>query len=70
MSQPDAVSSAICWSVALTSEVRVVVIDCTDTGNSLPTPTEPTMSCRVFRRSDNTGGGNAGIPSITPSLME
>lgn len=27
MSQPEAVSSAICWSVAPTSEVRVVVID-------------------------------------------
>jgi hypothetical protein len=27
----------------LTSEVRVVVIDCTDTGASPPTGTEPTM---------------------------
>src|SRR6185369_17473018 len=35
MSQPEAVSSAICWSVALTSEVSVVVIDCTETGDSL-----------------------------------
>src|SRR5829696_10240078 len=42
MSQPVAVSSAICWSVALTSEVRVVVIDCTEIGWSLPTPTLPT----------------------------
>ena len=32
MSQPEAVSSAICWSVALTSAVSVVVIDCTETG--------------------------------------
>ena len=32
MSQPVAVSSAICWSVALTSEVSVVVIDCTEIG--------------------------------------
>ena len=32
MSQPEAVSSAICWSVELTSEVSVVVIDCTETG--------------------------------------
>ena len=30
MSQPVAVSSAICCSVALTSEVSVVVIDCTE----------------------------------------
>ena len=41
MSQPEAVSSAICWSVALTSEVRVVVIDCTEIGYSEPTPTAP-----------------------------
>ena len=40
--QPDAVSSAICCRVALTSAVRVVVIDCTETGCSLPTPTAPT----------------------------
>ncbi len=32
MSQPDAVSSAICCRVELTSEVSVVVIDCTETG--------------------------------------
>jgi hypothetical protein len=32
MSQPVAVSSAICWSVLLTSEVKVVVIDCTEIG--------------------------------------
>ncbi len=39
MSQPAAVSSAICWSVVLTSEVRVVVIDCTEIGASPPTRT-------------------------------
>ena len=47
MSQPVAVSSAICWSVALTSEVSVVVIDCTEIGWSLPTPTLPTWIWRV-----------------------
>ncbi|MEU7407287.1 hypothetical protein, partial [Streptomyces sp. NPDC044948] len=31
------VSSAICWSVAPMSEVRVVVMDCTDTGAPPPT---------------------------------
>jgi len=66
MSQPAAVSSAICCSVALTSAVSVVVMDCTDTGCSLPTPTEPTCSWRVLRRSASTGGGRAGIPSATP----
>jgi hypothetical protein len=44
MSQPAAVSSAICCRVALTSEVSVVVIDCTEIGEPLPTPTEPTWS--------------------------
>ena len=43
ISQPDAVSSAICWSVALMLCVGVVVIDWTLTGESLPTPTEPTL---------------------------
>ena len=34
--QPEAVSSAICCSVALTSAVRVVVIDCTEIGAPPP----------------------------------
>ena len=38
MSQPVAVSSAICWRVALTSEVSVVVIDCTETGDVAADP--------------------------------
>ena len=50
MSQPAAVSSAICWRVALMSVVGVVVIDCTDTGASPPTSTLPT---RILR----SGGG-------------
>jgi hypothetical protein len=37
ISQPDAVSSAICCSVALMLCVGVVVIDWTLTGESLPT---------------------------------
>ncbi len=62
MSQPVAVSSAICWSVLLTSEVSVVVIDCTEIGLSLPTPTEPTLIWRVGRLGLRTGGGSAGMP--------
>src|SRR6478752_1903563 len=53
--QPDAVNSAICCSVALMSAVTVVVIDCTETGESLPTPTPPTSSWRVRRRGASTG---------------
>src|SRR3954465_14169014 len=71
--QPVAVSSAICCSVALMSAVVVVVIDCTLTGKSLPTPTPPTSSWRVFRRGASTGGGAAGMPrptgiAMTPSI--
>src|SRR3954469_10319055 len=67
--QPAAVSSAICCSVALMSAVLVVVIDCTLTGKSLPTPTPPTSSCRVLRRGARTGGGAAGMPRLTGIAM-
>src|SRR4051794_15903966 len=62
--QPEAVSSAICCSVALTSAVLVVVIDCTLTGKSLPTPTPPTSSWRVFRRGGGGGGGGGGMAGV------
>src|SRR4051794_24078934 len=62
--QPDAVSSAICCSVALTSAVSVVVIDCTLTGAPPPTGTEPTMSCRLCRRGASGGGGAEGMPRL------
>src|SRR5699024_11008335 len=65
ISQPEAVSSAICCRVALMSVVGVVVIDCTLTGDSDPTPTLPTLICRVCRRGASTGGGDAGIPRLT-----
>ena len=65
MSQPDAVSSAICCRVALTSAVSVVHIDCTEIGESLPTPTLPTLIWRVLRRGASTGGGASGIPRLT-----
>ena len=68
MSQPDAVSSAICCSVALMSAVSVVVIDCTETGASPPTSAEPTRICRDFRRGARTGGGSLGMPSETPVI--
>src|SRR5699024_5029262 len=65
ISQPEAVSSAICCRVALISVVGVVVIDCTLTGDSEPTPTLPTLICRVCLRGASTGGGDAGIPRLT-----
>src|SRR4028119_126836 len=67
--QPEAVSSAICCSVALMSAVLVVVIDCTLTGWSLPTPTLPTISWRVVRRGARTGGGSAGMPRPTEGAL-
>jgi hypothetical protein len=62
--QPDAVSSAICCSVVFTSAVRVVVIDCTDTGAPPPTGTAPTMICRLCRRGASAGGGADGMPRL------
>jgi hypothetical protein len=62
--QPEAVSSAICCSVALTSAVSVVVIDCTLIGAPPPTGTEPTMICRLCRRGASGGGGTAGMPRL------
>ena len=62
MSQPAAVSSAICCSVLLMSEVSVVVIDCTETGASPPTSTVPTLILRETRRGASTGGGASGMP--------
>src|SRR5689334_4843758 len=62
MSQPAAVSSAICCSVVFTSDVSVVVIDCTEIGASPPTSTLPTLIWRVLRRGARTGGGSAGMP--------
>ncbi len=61
--QPEAVSSAICCSVAFTLAVSVVVIDCTDTGAPPPTGTEPTMIWREGLRSARGAGGTCGIPS-------
>ena len=69
MSHPDAVSSAICCSVALMSSVLVVHIDCTDTGASPPTKTEPTLILRVRRRGESVGAGMAGMPSVTPVTL-
>ena len=43
----------------------MVVIDCTEIGWSLPTPTLPTLIWRVLRRGASTGGGAAGIPRLT-----
>ncbi len=48
---PSAARARICASVASTSVVWVVVIDCTTTGAPSPTGTGPTWMRRVFRRS-------------------
>src|SRR4051794_11535499 len=65
MSQPVAVSSAICCSVALTSVVGVVHMDWTLTAASPPTSTFPTRIFRETRRGASTGAGRAGIPNET-----
>ena len=63
--QPAAVSWAICWSVAFTSEVGVVAIDCTEIGASPPTGTVPTMIWREWRRGATAGRGTVGRPRGT-----
>src|SRR5918995_1300219 len=50
MSQPAASSDQISSSVAWTSRVSVLVIDCTVRGASPPTFTVPIWICRLFRR--------------------
>src|SRR5688572_20637726 len=50
MSQPAASRDQISSSVACTSRVSVLVIDCTVMGAPPPTFTLPTWICRVFRR--------------------
>src|SRR5215813_5687612 len=50
MSQPAASSDQISSSVAWTSRVSVLVIDCTVIGASPPTFTPPIWICRVLRR--------------------
>src|SRR5690242_7477128 len=72
--QPEAVSSAICCSVAFTSAVRVVVIDCTDTGAPPPTGTAclplPTMIWRDLRRDASGSWAGWGMPrSIVMTLV-
>ena len=68
MSQPDAVSSAICCRVALMFGVGVVVIDCTLTWASPPTRTLPTLIWRDLRRGARTSG-TLGIPRFTAGTV-
>ncbi len=67
--QPEAVSSAICCSVAPTSAVTVVVIDCTEIGASPPTATRPTWMRREGRRTASGRPGTAGRPRETGSVV-
>src|SRR6204780_1590752 len=66
--QPVAVSSAICCSVAFTSAVSVVVIDCTETGAPPPTGTAcgplPTMIWREARRGASGAEATTGMPRL------
>ncbi len=68
MSQPAAVSSAICWRVALMSVVCVVHMDWTLTGASPPTSILPTLILRVLRRGARTKGGASGMPRLIGML--
>ena len=50
MSAPAISRSRICLTVAATSEVKVLVMDCTEIGASPPTATLPTCIWRALRR--------------------
>ena len=50
ISHPAASSAQICSTVARTSRVSVLVMDCTEMGAGPPTGTLPTWICRVGRR--------------------
>src|SRR6478609_2260737 len=69
MSHPDAVSSAICWSVALMFVVGVVVIDWTLMGASPPTRTLPTLIWRDLRRGASVSG-TLGIPRLIAATRQ
>jgi hypothetical protein len=69
MSQPEAVSSAICCNVAFTSVVGVVHIDWTEIGASPPTATLPTMIWRLLRRGASTGGGSLRGPRLIAGTL-
>jgi len=62
--QPDAVSSAICCNVALTSAVNVAVMDYTKAGASPTTGTEPTVIFRFLRRLASCRSAIAGMLKI------
>src|SRR3954463_5415773 len=68
MSQPEAVNSAICCSVALMFVVGVVVIDWTLTGASPPTSTLPTLIWRDLRRGARVSG-TLGIPRLIAATV-
>ena len=69
--QPDAVSSAICCSVALTSAVSVVVIDCTDDRRVAADRhrADHDLAARPPRRRA-AGGGAAGMPRLISGHFE
>jgi hypothetical protein len=50
ISQPTSASATDCLTVAATSCVSLVVIDWMRTGFAPPTPTPPTLTSRVARR--------------------
>src|SRR5215472_2417620 len=50
ISDPASASSSVCFSVASTSAVSVLVMDCTTIGAPPPTCTGPTLTAKDLRR--------------------
>src|SRR5690606_14935953 len=64
ISEPAGASAATWRTVASTSAVSVLVIDCTTIGAPPPTVTPPTSTATVLRR-----GCGPAIPVVLPSIM-
>src|SRR5690606_13843333 len=71
ISEPARQSSATCFTVAPTSAVSVLVMDCTTTGAPPPTSTLPTRTWRVARRRagpESCFNASSGMVSIVGAL--
>jgi hypothetical protein len=66
-SEPARHNSPTCFTVATTSAVSVLVIDCTATGASPPTSTWPIRTWRVARRGDGPNDHSARLPAMPGS---
>ena len=68
ISEPARHNSATCFTLEATSEVSVLVIDCTTTGLPPPTVTPPIWTAWVWRRGQAVAS-EGGVGRVTASCM-